>query len=310
MNAKRSASFEASQAMAKTKIMQDARLDKIKISSTEESKQAANNSAIFKVVTQPLKDNEVDEQLYINDFEEFSKSDKYKEVFNSIIDSAITPKREETEQFDAELKEKGENTMFESISKIDKTKALKAILKKTKLSDLSGEIMKIAGFAKAIPFLDIKEKKDSAMIFLIGLDYLVKGLFTHWQITLMEESEKTKNTLLRQKMKEEVILMNHDMKYNILIGDQFHAKAYYLITRLGNNDLSKILTIIEENFAKIIFRDGYNGNKTHNLKKLYKDFYNYLPTFFGHGFKGIAIICEMGNSSIDKSFTLGIEYGF
>lgn len=310
MNAKRSANLEAAQTMAKAQIMQTTKLGNDDFSSVEESKMGAGGSAIFKVVTQPLKDNEVNEELYINDFDEFTKTDKYKEVFNSIIDSTVVPKVEETEQFDAELKEKGENTMFESISKIDKTKALKALLKKTKLSDLSGEIMKIAGFAKAIPFLDIKEKKDSAMIFLVSLDYLVKGLFTHWQITLMEESEKTKNTILRQKMKEEAILMNHDMKYNILIGDQFHAKAYYLITRLGNNDLSKILTIIEENFAKIIFRDGYNGNKTHNLKKLYKDFYNYLPTFFGHGFKGIAIISEMGNSSIDKSFTLGIEYGF
>lgn len=169
--------------------------------------------------------------------------------------------------------------------------------------------MNVVGFVKAIPYLS-KEKKDAANIFLISLDYLVKGVFIHWQVTLSEQSDKTKKSIIHQKLKEEALIFKDDIKYNVLIGDQFHAKAFHMITRLGKNDLSKILTIIEESFAKIIFRDGYNGNQKHNLKKLYKDFYNYLPQFFGHGFKGIAIITEMGTSSIDKSFKLGIEYGF
>jgi hypothetical protein len=183
------------------------------------------------------------------------------------------------------------------------------LFKKTKLTELSGEIMNVVGFVKAIPYLS-KEKKDAANIFLISLDYLVKGVFIHWQVTLSEQSDKTKRSIIHQKLKEEALIFKDDIKYNVLIGDQFHAKAFHMITRLGKNDLSKILTIIEESFAKIIFRDGYNGNQKHNLKKLYKDFYNYLPQFFGHGFKGIAIITEMGTSSIDKSFKLGIEYGF
>ena len=70
------------------------------------------------------------------------------------------------------------------------------------------------------------------------------------------------------------------------------------------------MSTIEENFAKIIFRQQYNSNDNQNIKKLYQDFYNYLPTFFGHGFKGLAIIHEMGTSDVKNSFLLGIEYGF
>ena len=126
----------------------------------------------------------------------------------------------------------------------------------------------------------------------------------------MDESKKSKHSKIRKKMQNEAFIMKDDIKYNILIGDQFHAIAYHMTSRLGSNELANILTKIEENFAKIIFRDGYNGCKIHNLKKLYKHFYNYLPTFFGQGFKGIAIISKMKGSSIDQSFRLGIEYGF
>jgi hypothetical protein len=258
-----------------------------------------------------IQDIDLNEEAYLSEFEKFTKEQKYADSFKKLFKSTNKGQGEEQkEDFDSELQQKGENTIFESIAGVDKSKALQGLLKKTKLSTLSGEIMKIAGFAKASPYLAKKGNKDSAMTFLISLDYLVKGLFTHWQITLLDESKKNKNTMIREKMKKDAMIMNHDIKYNILIGDQFHAKAYYMITRMGNNELSKILTIIEENFAKIIFRDGYNGNKKHNLKKLYKDFYNYLPTFFGFGFKGIAIIYEMGSTSVDKSFELGTEYGF
>lgn len=180
---------------------------------------------------------------------------------------------------------------------------------KTNLIELTGEIQKIAGFVKGVPLIN-QTQKDMAMVFLVSLDFLVKGLFTHWQITLMDESESIQNKILREKVKDELTMINYDIKYNILIGDNFHAKAYHITSKLGNNELSKLLTNIEESFAKILFRNGYDGNKKDNLKKLYKDFYNYLPTFFGHGFKGIAIIYEMGAASIEDSFRLGIEYGF
>ena len=182
-------------------------------------------------------------------------------------------------------------------------------MNKTNLIDLTGEIQKIIGFVKVIPFID-KAKKDATMTFLMSLDFLVKGLFTHWQISLLDESESVKSKILRDKLKEEATMIKYDIKYNILIGDQFHAKAYHMTSMLGNNELWKILATIEESFSKILFRNGYDENKTDNLKKLYKDFYNYLPILFGHGFKGVAVIYEMGTTSVEDSFKLGIEYGF
>ena len=77
-----------------------------------------------------------------------------------------------------------------------------------------------------------------------------------------------------------------DIKFPILIGDQYHTTAYYLVSRLGNIELTRILTSIEENFQKIFYsNDQLGSNFEHNLKHIYKHFYNYLPTFFGHGFK-------------------------
>jgi len=261
-----------------------------------------------------LADLECDEESYISDFENFTQNNLFKNSIGYGLQdesqkARVFDKEESKENFDDELQQNLENTLIDSIKDIDKTNTLEKLFKNSKLSDLSGEITKIAGFVKSIPILK-PESRKSAMIFLVSLDYLVKGLFTHWQITLADESKKFKYSKIRRKMQDDALIMKDDLKYNILIGDQFHAMAYHLTARLGSNELSTILTRIEENFAKIIFRDGYNGWKTHNLKKLYKHFYNYLPTFFGQGFKGIAIISEMRPSSIDQSFKLGIEYGF
>lgn len=310
MNMKREINSVSSPDLAKAQSLVNTKT--LSIANIDEVKRGDVTFSTSKISDKKLADAEVNEDVYINAFEEFSKNERYREAFDKIF-SHVDAAEEECKtraNFDLELQAKGENTIFESISSIDKSKALQKIFKKTKLSDLSGEIMKLAGFVKSLPYLNKDNKKDSAIIFLVSLDYLVKGLFTHWQISLMDESEKTSDTKVRQKMKQEAFIMKQDIKYNILIGDQFHAKAYYMTSRLGNNDLCKILTTIEENFAKILFRDGYNGNKKHNLKKLYKDFYNYLPTFFGQGFKGVAIIYEMGATSVDESFKLGIEYGF
>lgn len=199
--------------------------------------------------------------------------------------------------------------ILDSIKHIDSTKALQKLLSKTNLIDLTGEIQKIISFMKFVPFID-KSKKEAAMVFLMSLDYLVKGLFTHWQISLLDDSESVNSQIIRDKLREEATMIKYDIKYNILIGDQFHAKAYHMTSMLGNNELWKILATIEESFSKILFRNGYDKDKKDNLKKLYKDFYNYLPMFFGHGFKGIAIISEMGTTSVEDSFKLGIEYGF
>jgi hypothetical protein len=76
--------------------------------------------------------------------------------------------------------------------------------------------------------------------FLISLDFLVKGLLSHWQIRLSEsKAGKEKSTHLMKGL---------DIKFPILIGDQFHTIAYYIVSRIGNIELTRILTIIEENF--------------------------------------------------------------
>ena len=53
-----------------------------------------------------------------------------------------------------------------------------------------------------------------------------------------------------------------DVKFPLLIGDQYHSIAYYMVCRLGNIELVRLLTLIEENFQKIFF----------NLDKITKDF--------------------------------------
>jgi len=76
--------------------------------------------------------------------------------------------------------------------------------------------------------------------FLISLDFLIKGLLTHWQIRLGESNKvKGKSTALMKGL---------DVKFPILIGDQYHTTAYFIVSRLGNIELTRILTVIEENF--------------------------------------------------------------
>lgn len=45
-----------------------------------------------------------------------------------------------------------------------------------------------------------------------------------------------------------------DIKFPILLGDQFHSKAYYMTSRLGHNELTNILSTIEENLSKSFFK--------------------------------------------------------
>ena len=69
-----------------------------------------------------------------------------------------------------------------------------------------------------------------------------------------------------------------DVKFPLLIGDQYHSIAYYMVSRLGNIELVRILTLIEENFQKIFFNiDNITNNFQENLATLYTIFYNYLP---------------------------------
>lgn len=69
--------------------------------------------------------------------------------------------------------------------------------------------------------------------------------------------------------------------YFILLGDYFNSYAYYIGSRLGNREITKILAIIEENFQKIYYNKMKLTNDfEQNLKSIYEDFYNFLPTFF------------------------------
>ncbi len=56
--------------------------------------------------------------------------------------------------------------------------------------------------------------------------------------------------------------------------------------------------------------EQFTTNFEHNLKLLYQQFYNYLPTFFAHGFKGVALLSDLGQTNILKSFNLGVELGY
>jgi hypothetical protein len=86
---------------------------------------------------------------------------------------------------------------------------------------------------------------------LICLDFLVKGVLIHGQIKLSEK--ESPNGALK---------ITGDTKFPILLGDQYHSMAYFMITRLGNIELTRILTLIEEGFWKIFF----------NVEKFTSDF--------------------------------------
>ena len=50
------------------------------------------------------------------------------------------------------------------------------------------------------------------------------------------------------------VLKDLDIKFPILLGDQFHSKAYFMTSRIGNNEVTNILSTIEENFSKSFFK--------------------------------------------------------
>ena len=82
------------------------------------------------------------------------------------------------------------------------------------------------------------------MQFMICLDFLVKGVLIHWSIKLKEEGNAKGGA---------DIMKGFETKFPLLIGDQYHSMAYFMITRVGNVELTKLLTLIEENFWKIFY---------------------------------------------------------
>lgn len=137
-----------------------------------------------------------------------------------------------------------------------------------------------------------KEKTEKVFQFLICLDFLVKGVLIHGQLKASGKGDKSLTT---------------DAKFPILLGDQYHSMAYYMITRLGNLELTKLLVLVEEGFWKIFFNiEKFSTDIHKNLQFLYEHFYNYLPQFFSHCFKGLGLIYDMGPDGILQMGEVGV----
>lgn len=166
------------------------------------------------------------------------------------------------------------------------------------MNKLSAEILKVNEFAQG---LYNKNNNDKVVHFLISLDFLVKGVMTHWQIKLHEYGKFNNNQMMK----------DIDVKFPLLLGDQYHSIAYYIVSRLGNIELIRLLTLIEENFQKIFFNlELASSNFKENLENMYQHFYNYLPQFMGNSLKGVALIYEMDQEQIAQAFDLGVEMGY
>ena len=157
---------------------------------------------------------------------------------------------------------------------IDKKQFLLNMLQKKNLHLLSSEILKVNPFAQGLYSL---EKKEQAIQFLICLDFLIKGVLIHWSIKVKEE--------VGMGRRGTEIMKGFETKFPLLIGDQYHTMAYFMITRIGNVELTKLLTLIEENFWKIFYNlEKFPADLTANIEFIYEHFYNYLPQFMGNSF--------------------------
>ena len=121
------------------------------------------------------------------------------------------------------LEKKENEIILSNLRLVDKREFLKNILEKTKLSKLSSEIKKVSRFARS--FYN-KEKNERVVTFLISLDFLTKGVLSHWQIKLAESPNIRGSSALMMK--------GLDIKFPMLLGDQYHTTAYFLTSRLGS----------------------------------------------------------------------------
>ena len=102
-----------------------------------------------------------------------------------------------------------------------------------------------------------------------------------------------------------------ETKFPILIGDQYNSLSYYMISRVGNVELTKILTLIEENFWKIFYNlEKFPADLTANIQFIYEHFYNFLPQFMGNTFKGLGVIFDLDEESQILARNAGIELGY
>mmetsp|Transcript_16901 Transcript_16901/g.26002 ORF Transcript_16901/g.26002 Transcript_16901/m.26002 type:complete len:178 (+) Transcript_16901:887-1420(+) len=79
---------------------------------------------------------------------------------------------------------------------------------------------------------------------------------------------------------------------------------------MGNVELIKLLTVIEENFQKIFFSPHTSfSNFGTSLDTVYLHFFNYLPQFLANGMKGISIVSE-DKIDVEIAYKLGLEVGY
>lgn len=188
----------------------------------------------------------------------------------------------------------------ESLSLIDKKNFLLNVLQKKNMHKLSSEILKVNPFAQGLYSV---EKREQAIQFMICLDFLVKGVLIHWSIKLKEEGS--------EQGRGSDIMKGFETKFPLLIGDQYHSMAYFMITRVGNVELTKLLTLIEENFWKIFYNlEQFPADLTANIAFIYEHFYNYLPQFMGNSFQGLSLIFDLDPEVMLLARDAGIELGY
>ena len=105
------------------------------------------------------------------------------------------------------IDQKGRKIFLDNLNAIDKSRRLEAVMENANLVSASSEIMNLSNL---VPNNCDQAKVDSVVTYLVSLDYLVKGIYTHWLVKLGEENKNTQATELMNKM---------DVKYPILIGD-------------------------------------------------------------------------------------------
>ena len=102
-----------------------------------------------------------------------------------------------------------------------------------------------------------------------------------------------------------------DTKFPLLIGDQYNSMAYFMITRVGNVELTKLMTLIEENFWKIFYSlEKFPADFTQNVTFMYEHFYNYLPQFMGNSFQGLGLIFDLDREQMVLARDARIELGY
>jgi hypothetical protein len=186
-----------------------------------------------KFIPAPLHDELPETDEYLTHYQE-------KILMNQTSRSPLSEAEElEITNFREEVNQRGRQILSESVAPVDQKGMLMGLLEKANLVNASSEILRLATLSKLVPMHSNPQKREKLITFLVSLDFLVKGTTTHSQIKHLDSPETSKKAALMKDI---------DIKYPILIGDQFNSKAYYLTSRLGDEGLTQALSSIEENF--------------------------------------------------------------